>query len=156
MARGGRPAVARARGGGAGRELARRRRSVRSLRRQAAVCGRDTDQGPAGFRPRIAVNVSTRAALAVSSGLALALAFPKFDVNFTAWVAFVPLLFAIDGESHRNVFLYSWLQGFACYAASIYWVTITLHHFAGLPIVLAILPMLLLAAVIALFTGLAV
>lgn len=102
------------------------------------------------------MNVSTRAAMAVVSGLALALAFPKFDVNFTAWLAFVPLLFAIDGESHRNVFLYSWLQGFACYTASIYWVTITLHHFAGLPIVLAILPMMLLSAVIALFTGLAV
>ena len=71
------------------------------------------------------MNVSTRAALAVSSGLALALAFPKFDVSFAAWVAFVPLLYAIDGESHRNVFLYSWLQGFACYVGSIYWVTIS-------------------------------
>ncbi len=102
------------------------------------------------------MNLSTRAALAVASGLALALAFPKFDVNFIAWVAFVPLLLAVDGESHRNVFLYSWLQGFACYTASIYWVTITLHHFAGLPVVLAILPLLLLAAVIALYTGVAV
>jgi len=102
------------------------------------------------------VNVSTRAALAVSSGLALALAFPKFDVSFAAWVAFVPLLYAIDGESHRNVFLYSWLQGFACYVGSISWVTITLHHFADVPLVLALLPMMLLAAVIAFFTGAAV
>ena len=102
------------------------------------------------------MNVSTRAALAVSSGLALALAFPKFDVSFAAWVAFVPLLYAIDGESHRNVFLYSWLQGFACYVGSIYWVTITLHHFADVPLVLALLPMMLLAAVIAFFTGAAV
>ncbi len=102
------------------------------------------------------MNVSTRAALAVVSGLALALAFPKFDVNFTAWVAFVPLLFAIDGESHRNVFLYSWLQGFACYVASLYWVTITLHDFAGVAMVFAVMPMLLLAAVIALYTGVAV
>lgn len=99
------------------------------------------------------MNVSTRAALAVSSGLALALAFPNFDFNFAAWVAFVPLLYAIDGEALRKVFLYAWLQGFACYVASLYWVTITLHHFAGVQIVLAILPMLLLAAVIALFTA---
>ena len=102
------------------------------------------------------MNVSTRAALAVASGLALALAFPKFDVNFAAWVAFVPLLYAIDGESHRKVFLYSWLQGFACYVPSLYWITITLHHFADVRIALAVLPMLLLAAVIALFTGAAV
>jgi apolipoprotein N-acyltransferase len=99
------------------------------------------------------VSVSTRAALAVASGLALALAFPNFDFNFAAWVAFVPLLYAIDGEGHRRVFLYSWLQGFACFVASIYWVTITLHHFADVQIVFAILPMLLLAAVIALFTA---
>jgi apolipoprotein N-acyltransferase len=102
------------------------------------------------------VNVSTRAALAVASGLALALAFPNFDLDLAAWVAFVPLLYAIDGESHRNVFLYSWLQGFACYVASLYWITITLHHFADVRIVFAVMPMLLLAAVIALFSGAAV
>ncbi len=102
------------------------------------------------------MNVSTRAALAVASGLALALAFPNFDLNLAAWVAFVPLLYAIDGESLREVFLYSWLQGFACYVASLYWITITLHHFADVRIIFAVLPMLLLAAVIALFTGAAV
>ncbi len=99
------------------------------------------------------MNVSTRAALAVASGLALALAFPKFDFNFAAWVALVPLLYAIEGETHRKVFLYAWLQGFACYVASLYWVTITLHHFADVRTIFAVLPMLLLAAVIALYTA---
>ena len=99
------------------------------------------------------MNVSTRAALAVASGLALALAFPNFDFNFAAWLALVPLLYAIEGEAHRKVFLYAWLQGFVCYAASLYWITITLHHFADVRVILAVLPMLLLAAVIALFTG---
>jgi apolipoprotein N-acyltransferase len=99
------------------------------------------------------VNVSTRAALAVASGLALALAFPNFDFNFAAWLAFVPLLYAIDGEAHRKVFLYAWLQGFVCYVASLYWVTITLHHFADVRVVFAVMPMMLLAAVIALFTA---
>src|ERR1700722_337254 len=86
-----------------GRELARRRRAVRPFRRLPAMRRRHPAHGPARFRLRIAVNASTRAAMAVVSGLALALAFPKFDVNFTAWVAFVPLLFAIDGESHLHV-----------------------------------------------------
>lgn len=101
------------------------------------------------------MNVSTRAALAVASGLALALAFPNFDLNVAAWVAFVPLLYAIDRETHRRVFLYAWLQGFVCYVASLYWITITLHHFADVRIILAVMPMLLLAAVIALFTAVA-
>ena len=102
------------------------------------------------------MNVSTRAALAVASGLALALAFPNFDLNLAAWIAFIPLLYAIDGEPLRNVFGYSWLQGFACNIASLYWITITLHHFADVRIIFAVLPMLLLAAVIALFSGAAV
>jgi len=102
------------------------------------------------------VNVSTRAALAVASGLALALAFPNFDLNLAAWIAFVPLFYAIDGEPLWNVFRYSWLQGFACNVASLYWITITLHHFADVRIIFAVLPMLLLAAVIALFSGAAV
>jgi len=103
----------------------------------------------------MSVNVSTRVALAVASGLALALAFPNFDFDIAAWVAFVPLLYAIDGEAHRRVFLYAWLQGFACYVASLYWITITLHHFADVRIIFAVIPMLLLAAVIALFTAVA-
>lgn len=101
------------------------------------------------------MNVSTRAALAVASGLALALAFPNFDFNFAAWLAFVPLLYAIDGETPRKVLLYAWLQGFACYVASLYWVTITLHHFADVRVVFAVMPMMLLAAVIALFSAVA-
>jgi apolipoprotein N-acyltransferase len=103
----------------------------------------------------MSVNLSTRAALAVASGLALALAFPNFDFNVAAWVAFVPLLYAIEGETHRRVFLYAWLQGFACYVASLYWITITLHHFADVRIIFAVIPMLLLAAVIAVFTAVA-
>jgi apolipoprotein N-acyltransferase len=99
------------------------------------------------------VNVSTRAALAIASGLAVALAFPNFDFNFAAWVAFVPLLYAIDGESPRKVFLYAWFQGFACYVASLYWIAITLQHFADVRVVLAIIPMVLLAGVVALFTA---
>ena len=40
----------------------------------------------------------TRAALVVISGLALAAAFPKLDLNLLAWVAFVPMLYAVEGE----------------------------------------------------------
>ena len=93
---------------------------------------------------------ATRAALAViASGLALALAFPKFDLSLLAWVAFVPLLYAVEGEPPQRVFCYGWLQGFACYVGSLYWIVITLHEFAGVPFVLSLLPMLLLAAVLA-------
>jgi len=92
----------------------------------------------------------------VASGLALAAAFPKLDLNLLAWVAFVPLFYAIEQQPLGRVFGYSWLQGLACFAGSLYWIVITLHNFADVPMALAVLPMLLLAAVMALYTAAAI
>lgn len=102
------------------------------------------------------LNTSTRLVLCVLSGVALGLAFPKFDLNLLAWVAFVPLLLAVEGETPRRAFGYGWVQGLACYLVSLYWVEFTLHHFAGVNPILAAGPLLLLAAVEALYTGLAI
>ena len=87
-------------------------------------------------------NNATRAALAVASGLALGLAFPKFDYGLLAWVAFVPLFYVIEGESLRRVFWWAYLQGFASYVVSLYWIPIPLHDFADVRMEFAIFPML--------------
>ena len=99
---------------------------------------------------------ASRAALVVASGLALGLAFPKFDYGLLAWVAFVPLFYAIEGQTLGRVFRWAWLQGFASYIASLYWIPIPLHDFADVRMSLAILPMLLLAGIVAIFTAVAV
>jgi len=104
---------------------------------------------------RISPNTLTRAALVIASGLALALAFPKSDVSLLAWVAFVPLFYAVEGEPLKNVFWWGWLQGSACYVGSLYWVVITLHEFAGVHFVLSLIPMLLLAGVLAIYSAIA-
>ncbi len=101
-------------------------------------------------------HLGPKAALAMLSGLALALAFPKFDLNLLAWVAFVPLFYAIGDESPARIFGYAWLQGLACYTGSLYWIEITLHDFAGQPFVIAVLPLILLAAVLAIYTAVAI
>ncbi len=98
----------------------------------------------------------TRAALVAASGLAVGLAFPKFDYGLLAWVAFVPLFYAIEGEGLRRVFGWAWLQGFASYIGSLYWIPIPLHDFAGVRMEFAILPMLLLAGIVAIDTAVAV
>jgi apolipoprotein N-acyltransferase len=87
----------------------------------------------------------------VASGLALGLALPKFDLNLLAWVALVPLLYAIDGLRLRGVFGYSMLQAFVFYVITLYWAVIPLHTFADAPLWMAVGPMLLLSAVEALF-----
>ncbi len=102
---------------------------------------------------RISPNTLTRAALVVTSGLALALAFPKFDVSLLAWVAFVPFFYAVEGEPLKKVFGWAYLQGLACYIGSLYWVEIALNEFAAVRFILALIPMLLLAAVVAIYSA---
>jgi apolipoprotein N-acyltransferase len=99
---------------------------------------------------------ATRAALAVASGLALGLAFPKFDYGLLAWVAFVPLFYVIEGESMRRVFWWAYLQGFAANVVSLYWIPIPLHDFADVRLEFAIVPMLLLAGAVAINTAVAI
>jgi apolipoprotein N-acyltransferase len=101
-------------------------------------------------------NNLTRAAFAVASGLALGLAFPKFDYNLLAWVAFVPLFYAIDGEGLGRVFGWSYLQGFAANVVGLYWIPVPLHDFANVRIEFAIFPMLLLAGAVAINTAIAI
>ncbi len=101
-------------------------------------------------------NNATRAALAVASGLALGLAFPKFDHGLLAWVAFVPLFYVIEGESMRRVFWWAYLQGFASYVVQLYWIPIPLHDFADVRMEFAIFPMLALAGIVAFNTAAAI
>ena len=101
-------------------------------------------------------NNASRAALAVASGLAMGLAFPKFDYGLLAWVALVPLFYAIEGESMRRVFRWAYLQGFASYIVSLYWIPIPLHDFADVPMQYAIFPMLALAGIVAINTAVAI
>ncbi len=97
-----------------------------------------------------------RAVLVIASGIVLALAFPKFGISVLAWVAFIPLFYAIEGEPLKKVFWWAWLQGFAFYVVSVYWIVITLHSFANLRLAIAVGPMLLLAGVLAVYTAVAV
>jgi apolipoprotein N-acyltransferase len=99
---------------------------------------------------------ATRAALAAASGLALGLAFPKFDYGLLAWVALVPLFYVIEGESMRRVLGWAYLQGFAANVVSLYWIPIPLHDFADVRLSLAIFPMLLLAGIVAINTAVAI
>jgi apolipoprotein N-acyltransferase len=100
-------------------------------------------------------NTMTRWGLVIASGIALALAFPKLDLNLVAWVAFIPLLYAIADQPLHRVFLYSWSQGLVCSIGSIYWVVITLHNFGGVGYPLATVFLVLLSAVMAIYSGLA-
>lgn len=59
--------------------------------------------------------------LAVISALLLILSFPGFNMWMFAWVAFIPLLFAIEGQKPLKTFLISYLTGFLFFLGTIYW-----------------------------------
>src|SRR5271154_6284560 len=157
MARCRRSPVRAAAGGSAGRNLEGRRRDFRALQTPATERRRDSDRRHCRFaRLTMSSNNATRAALAVASGLAMGLAFPKFDYGLLAWVSLVPLFYVIEGESMRRVFWWSYLQGFAAHVVSLFWIPIPLHDFADVHFAFAIFPMLALAAIVAINSAVAI
>ena len=99
------------------------------------------------------VTRTPRLFLAAFSGLLLALAFPKWEISLLAWIAFVPLLWSARGETSRRAFFYGWVGGMAFYLASLYWVVPTIGNYSSIPTLLAVGPLLLMCAILALYTG---
>lgn len=90
---------------------------------------------------------------AVAGGLLLALAFPVADWGWLAWIALLPLFAAIDDSAPRAAFGRGWLFGFSFHLAALYWITPTLIENAGVPLLAACVPTLLLGAVLAVYCG---
>ena len=59
--------------------------------------------------------------LAVASSLLLILAFPNFYLTHLAWIAIIPILFAVDGQSPRKAFAIFYLTGILFFLGTIYW-----------------------------------
>jgi len=100
-----------------------------------------------GGRPAV------RVLLAVASGLLLGAAFPALDLEPLAWVGLVPLLLAGRGLRPRAAFGVGWLGGLVFYLATVYWVAYTITRYAAVPMPLAVASLLLMASVLAGYTG---
>lgn len=59
--------------------------------------------------------------LAVLSGVLLRLSFPKPGLWGLAWVALVPLFFALEGKKPRKAFLLSYLCGVVFFLTTVFW-----------------------------------
>jgi apolipoprotein N-acyltransferase len=90
-------------------------------------------------------------ALAACSGILLAVAFPTLDLHYLAWIALLPLFFALRGQSVRNGFWLGGIAGTVYFAGTVHWVTNSVHFYGGIPIVPASLITLLLCAYLALY-----
>ncbi len=59
--------------------------------------------------------------LAVLSAILLALSFPRFNLEFFAWFAFVPLFFAAENVSRIKAFFLFFICGLFFWAITIWW-----------------------------------
>ncbi|MGE0825048.1 MAG: apolipoprotein N-acyltransferase [Candidatus Binatia bacterium] len=92
--------------------------------------------------------------LAVSSGLLLALAFPKINISILAWSAFLPLLWVIQNKTIRQAFGYGFLAGMGFYLSTVYWVVHTIGLYSNIPPLIAVGPLVLMCMILASYTGL--
>ena len=83
-------------------------------------------------------------ALAVATGVLVALTFPFFDFWPVAFVALVPLLVALDAVTPRRAAGLGWVAGFVTMAVGFYWLFPTLRVFGGFPAPLCALVMALI------------
>ncbi len=91
---------------------------------------------------------------ALLSGVLLFLSFPKFGTGLLAWIAFIPLLYALQAKTPYQGFLTGFLTGFSAYIGIIYWIAYVVVHYGYLPLPVGIAVMLLLSAYLALYVAL--
>jgi len=92
--------------------------------------------------------------LAGASGLFLPLSFPKSDLGLLAWIALVPLHWALDGKSKAEAFWIGWLSGTIAFTGMMAWVVTTMNTFGKVPLVISYGIMLLLTIYLGLYVGL--
>jgi len=87
------------------------------------------------------------------SGVLAGLAFPKFELAFTAWIALLPLLWVLTRPAPVPGFRAGWASGFLFYAVLLSWVPAVPKHYGGLSSGFSLLIFLLFALFLGIFWG---
>lgn len=93
-------------------------------------------------------------AWAILSGLLLTGAFPKLGLNWLAWFALVPLLYAIRNLSAAAAFRLGWIAGLVHFLSLLYWLVPVMRTYGYLSMYLSVAILVLLTAVLAVFIAL--
>ena len=89
--------------------------------------------------------------IAALSGLLLTGAFPKIGLDWLAWFALVPLLYALKDQTAGVGFRLGFITGLVHFLTLLYWLVPVMRTYGYLPAYLSVLVLLLLAAFLALF-----
>ena len=77
---------------------------------------------------------TVRLLLALASGVALALAYPAFNLPLLGWIAPALLIVSAVGARPRFAFLLGWVHGVACYGLSLPWFYTVMRQYGPLPV----------------------
>ncbi len=92
--------------------------------------------------------------LACASGLFIPLSFPKSDLELLAWIALVPLHWALDGKTKVQAFWIGWLSGTIAFTGMMSWVVTAMTTYGKVPLPISYAILLLLTAYLGLYVGL--
>jgi apolipoprotein N-acyltransferase len=92
-------------------------------------------------------------ALSILSGIAFVFAFPPFSMGLLAWIALVPLFFALETRGWKGGFSAGFLAGFFFNLGAVYWVVHSMANYGGVPVAMSVLVMLILVLYMALYWG---
>jgi apolipoprotein N-acyltransferase len=65
------------------------------------------------------------------TGVLAVISFPKFNLFFFVYIAFIPLLFVVTRNDFKKSFLYGFTAGFVFNAVGLYWLLPTLEFYTG-------------------------
>jgi apolipoprotein N-acyltransferase len=92
--------------------------------------------------------------LATLSGILLTLAFPKIDQGWLAWMALIPLFWALRDADVRTGWWLGFWSGLVHGLGVMYWTVYTMHVYGYIPLYQCIPLLILLSAYLALYPGL--
>ncbi|MDY0222442.1 MAG: apolipoprotein N-acyltransferase [Desulfobacterium sp.] len=90
---------------------------------------------------------------AAASAILLTLAFPGPGLDWLCWVALVPLMVALHGTAPRRSFYLGLTTGVVHFVSLLYWIVPTIRTYGGIPLVLCVFVLALLAFYLALYVG---
>ncbi|MBI5969538.1 MAG: apolipoprotein N-acyltransferase [Deltaproteobacteria bacterium] len=93
-------------------------------------------------------------ALSALTGAVLVFAFPPIGLGFVAYFAFVPLMFALHGQTRLRGLALGFIAGFVFFAGTVYWVVHSMYYYGGVPVFISIPVMFALAAYLAVYFAL--
>ncbi len=91
---------------------------------------------------------------AAASGVLMAAAFPRWELDFLAWICLIPFFLAVREAGTGRSFASGVIMGGVFFAFTVYWVAETIHRYGQFPLWAGIGALLLLVIVLSIYFGL--